>query len=391
MKLVIAMKSSFSYERLKAILQKNEYTKVIETNNENIETINDLDDVIEFWQPQLIVLDSKIEEHTSMVNLSDENNVQYLVFDGDYESITERIMSFFEIEPEEEVEEAQLEKVDEKKIVYKERWKTEVKYEKQIINISSDLVFVCNLTRGSGSSFISVNLAHILSNNKIPVSILESPYSEPFLYHSSGMNTKYDEDFYSVIHEIENPDDILKKSGIPEYKGFKWNVIDPNKAKLNYDEQKFTKLLLKSSRNGLTFFDIGNSYKEQEYLFEYAHKIIVVIDPHPTRVASNIKQLNQFIRMMEEGKEIYFVINKWTSVINKEQYKEGMELNDLYFIPNVDLNLVYTAMFEDKLLLELPNEELDEFNESFAPLIKKLINLDIEKKKKKKFNIFARS
>lgn len=274
-----------------------------------------------------------------------------------------------------------------KEKVVKERIIEKVEVRKEIVRVDSNLVFVCNLSPKAGSTFITANLARYLAQNNVPVTVTESPNNKPYYYHFLGMINQ-EEPIYSVVHEILNGNDMVSATKLPLIKGVKWNVLFPSDLVNKVDEQRLLKILFSSHQSGTTLMDLGSNLEHTSVL-NYAQQVIVAIDPNPMEIINNIHILKRFMKLKEEGKNIYFVINKWTEPLKRKEFREKMNLEPDGYIPYIEPMLVYDALYNNKFPIDY--REVDsELSEGLAAIANKVTNLSFEKSKKRPFNLFSR-
>ena len=84
--------------------------------------------------------------------------------------------------------------------------------------LGNKLIVIGGLSKGAGSTFLSVNLAKALTDLKIRTSVLEPPLDEPYLFYYLGIDKAIsikciENNFYYYPHAIDNGQKIIKNMG----------------------------------------------------------------------------------------------------------------------------------------------------------------------------------
>lgn len=85
--------------------------------------------------------------------------------------------------------------------------------------LENKLIIIEGLSKGAGSTFLSVNLAKALTGLKIRTSVIEPPLDEAYLFYYLGIDKKLSikctqNSFYSYPHAIDNKSKIIKNKEI---------------------------------------------------------------------------------------------------------------------------------------------------------------------------------
>lgn len=400
---------------------KNNYS---EHSFENIREFEELQEKIVFSNWDISIIDNKIffdEAQTQeAVDLLTKKSVQVVLFEGDFEVIFEQLDKLLSIKEEIIVEpEPEINEVDDTPIRYveKETIKEVIKevkvikkeYKHMYSEIENKSIGIMNLSRGAGSTFLTMNLAKALAEYEILTSIVELPLEQPKIYINLAIKQKLnnnDKDsleylnYYSYAHEINNNGKIEKdKENYVE--DIIFIVPDPNKEIITPEEWNFNKMikLLNATRKAkLNLIDINNSFYHESVkdLMEEIDALLVVIDPNPTEVILNISKLEEIKNIAKETNlKVRYIINKNNGGVNLKELHEYINVEILTKIPFIDISLVYKSLYEGEFLYKY-GEARETLNQAFIPIFKELLPVELildsrkEESPKKKFSFFRR-
>lgn len=396
---------------------KNNYNDL---NFENIKEFEELQEKIIFSNWDIAIIDNKnfIDDTQTkeVVNLLENKDVKVLVFDGDFEALFEQIDSILnELKKEEEAENEKNVKVNvpikyiEKEVEIIKEVKIK-EYKHMYSEIESKTVGIMNLSRGAGSTFITLNLAKALAEYKILTAVIELPLEAPKIYTNIGIEQKLSEDdengylnFFSFPHAINNNEKI-EKDKETYIDDIIFVVPDPHKENIKGEDWNFNKMLklLNVARKAkVHLIDINNSFEHEsvrDLLLEELDLLMVIIDPNPTEVILNISRLNEIKKLEKENRlNVKYIINKNNSGVKLKELKRYIEVDILTSIPFIDNSLVYNALYEGEIPYRYEDIK-EKLNQSFVPILRELIPLDLIKENvnknknttKKIFNLFRK-
>lgn len=211
------------------------------------------------------------------------------------------------------------------------------------------IIGVLNLSPKSGSTFLTLCLAKAISENKIPVAVIEPPMSKADIYDTIGVdsNLEANQKYYSPSMMIEQGTDIVKD--IAYFEGIYWLINEPLQGQfLNWDTLNMFKLLNASRRASVNIIDIGNYYEHKsiQELISNFDMLLVTIDPNPVSVMQSEIQLRELIELRKKGVNVQFVINKFNQGVDKKKLLEFLGISPICFVPFVELHLVYKAIYD---------------------------------------------
>jgi len=323
------------------------------------EFIGDIDEVKNkslYKRWQLAVVDRKLPWFSEAVKFFSKNKIDIVYFNDDYSEVISSIGRMVP-EPAEDNTNTSEEEVSgnlnkECKIRYIEKPTTKVVEKKIYTSLEKKLVIICGLSRCAGSTTVTLNLAKYLASLSILSSVIEPPLSSPAIFNWMGIEDRLDEsgkdgssDFYSYPHEISNGNRIKGKSGYVS-SGILWIVSDDRKEEIRqWDYDKMLKLVYASGTTPITLIDIGGSifHESVKPLLSIVDRVLVVIDPFPTSCKIGSARLFELLRLKNEGYPVNFIVNKWNSGIDKDEFLSFLGVKPIAFIPAIDLSVLYKA------------------------------------------------
>jgi hypothetical protein len=258
--------------------------------------------------------------------------------------------------------------------------KTEVIVEEKITFIPNNMIAVINLSKKAGSSFLTLNLAKLLSENNVSVSILENPISSDgrtYLFDILGIELSVDEDFhfYSVPHEIKKKNRINPNHVIVD-ENLEYLIVNPQMDKIEQWSYEDTLKYLNSSKNNVKIIDIGEIYAknfEKNPFFKLIQEVdylLVMVNPLPHEMLSNVELLEYLTELAKEHDNIHFIINKWSQGIDEKFIsKTKIDYINSVKIPFLKPELIYSSIYKQKVPLEI-NEIREVLQDSLAQTVK---------------------
>jgi|GEM_PF-1677470 len=357
MKIVIIMKSKFSYDRLKAELSKH-------TIHPHITTLDDVRDCVQFWQPNLAIIDNASPLKEQAEKLFFRFNINVVHFTSDFgETIQEvETYSYLLDETDNSTTEEDL-KEDEPDFSHYEKQlkqtiepkeKVIVKIEEKIIekeverisytNIPPKLLVFCSLWSGAGSTFVSSNLARAIADRNISVSYIEYPSQTPFMFdflNISSIETK--EEPYRDIARLINNNKVVPRGLAFHMKGIDWIVNDSRTPTIkDWSFEKSLKLIY-SLTSPINIIDLSTSWKDDDESIKLLHQadnIYLCIEPDIVRFdrlapLSRVSEEHQrpeykFLEKLkqikrEEQINVNFIVTKMNNGIDVGEWKETLE------------------------------------------------------------------
>lgn len=325
------LKSAMSFERLKKIFEDSTVTY--------IDSIDMLRDSIIYNEYDLAIVDEKIDYKDEAIQLFKKRGIKGLLFKGDFKEIEEKVKGFKgtqvvreEVQEENKEENVrivnrEIEVVKEVPVIHEIVKEKEIEViREKYSSIASKSIGVVNLNIHAGATFISLNLAKLISEHEIITTLMQTHKGR--LYEELGLENKIN-DFYSFHHTIYEGKRIEgNKSNI--YKNISFIVPSDLYDIPNWDYGNMLKLLYSPVKNSLiNIVDIGSEISE-EYAQEVLNEmdmIIGVIDP------SNFDISVELLRYLNKlNIPVWFVFNRCNATYQISKFIDQYKLEEDYII-----------------------------------------------------------
>jgi hypothetical protein len=401
MKVICIMKSQESFKRLKYQLRDER----IELE-EPLQSLEDIQERIIFAGYEVAIIDQNVWWNQEARELLENFQVEIIPFEGVFEEVTNQILEMLPpiVEESEEEEKAE-EVIDNRPIRYIEKEKIiekEVKikvpeYKTVFANIPTKLIIIANLSKRAGSTFLTLNLAKSLANNKILTGVIEPPLDRPYIFDTINLedrlNKTEDEEslqFYSYPHEIISGNKIIANRETIE-DGIVWNVPDPRKPLIEPGDWKYEhmmKLLYTTKRSNINLLDVGEHIFHESIspIISESDMVILVVDPLPTEIMQNRDtKLEQLMKLKKQGLPIEIVVNRWNKGVDQNELNETLKIQPLTRLPSVQADFVYEMIYKNKIPLEHP-EVKKQLERHLSEIIKLIIPAEYLKEESTRSN-----
>lgn len=400
------MKSDFAYERIISENKVYDYKR--------IDSLEGIQDCIQYFKPDLVVLDNQIGYLESAVKLLLRFNILIIYFDGDFEKVIEdiRIQSLFFKDSEPVYKkyipdharflkdvEREIPKEVEPAVIYREKI-----IEKEIerihyTTVPTKVVLVGSLYRGAGATLVASNLALALAKRKLDTTFIEYPLNQsPYIFDYLQIYARESEDkiFTDTIREVSEQGAMWASKEAWVDKNVKWHVIDTRKEPQPTFSYEHLSTLTKAIPTSYLIIDVSNNWLNpelQKYLY-LADEILICMDTDPIQMQKGMESPGEFITKEARIVESLFKNPKLKNVeiVHTKTFKNGLletkELlpkNPLIRLPYIPYPSIQKSLYETSFLYEEP-EYSQIFEEAFYPLFKKIvpkefISLEIQKRK----------
>ncbi|RCX13020.1 hypothetical protein DFR58_11977 [Anaerobacterium chartisolvens] len=372
---ICCMKSRDSYDRIVHILKQ--------FNIQWDDFVTDLDsfkEKIASKEYDLAIIDVRLWWKDEAIDFLYRKGVENIIpFEGDFDDILNIIKSTvksYQSMPDEKstfnekypVEQRKKDKHQSEKMV-------EVPVYRQVYTaIQNNLIGVLNLTPGAGSTFVTLNLAKMLSEHGVLPSVIELPLSRT-IFGRAGLEKKLGYDFYSFHNAVAEGEKIEKnRENISD--GIAYIVPDSRKFlsdKWNYN--MIMKLLYASKKSSINIIDIGHHFKHelvQEIIDEMDMLLLVIDSGYKDFDVDMVRQVKKF---QNTGK-VKYIINKWCS--DSDRNKVISDIGDIDyinvpFLSNETIKKCVEGNFIPYALIEV-KEQLDK---SLMGLIRELVPSEV--------------
>ncbi|MBU8732501.1 hypothetical protein KM915_20855 [Cytobacillus oceanisediminis] len=401
MRVAIGMKSNFAFDRLITTFSKQEKFSKIQAYEVNIQTIHKLDDAIEFYKPELIILDSMLSDINNMVLFVKSNQIGLLHFESDIEGLLNDLAAYL---PGEEQNEDSLEPQSENHQVAKELPPlTQTVYKEKIIEkeiiktsytaIPNKIIVVASMWNGAGSTTFSVNLARAIAERGVKVSYVEFPLSKPYMFdylHIPRKEVERKRDYINPFKELNN-NKFWKRNEVWTEEGIDWYVQDTREEPVeSLSYESFMRFLYKVNTT-ITIIDVSANLHKQEVreLLHYADEILICVEPDPIKIdwLSTInnqgkdaalqrieKQNIDYLNMIEgvEGVSYQFVNMKFSKRIDVVSWLKCLEKKPICFFPSYHYDDMIKAVWDSAFLYD-SDDLKDDLDKVLKPVITRVL------------------
>lgn len=238
---------------------------------------------------------------------------------------------------------------------------------------------VINLSPQAGSTFVTLNLAAMLSEYRIVPAIIE-PYYAPVLYRTFDMKHTIP-NFTSFHHEVSEHGRVLSDLSNNTSNGICF--ICPNLELYHppkWGEKEEIKLIM-GTKSIIKLVDLGSALCSETYaeIMNLMDSLIVVYDSISEDVDKNIlRMVNQFATK----RNVHYVANKWHSQLDFNALKYKLSANDVILLPK------YSGVLVEEMLksYKIPYYDPDikgSIQNAFSSIVgslltEELINLDLK-------------
>lgn len=231
---------------------------------------------------------------------------------------------------------------------------------------------IINLSEGAGATFVTLNLACLLKEKKLDVTVAEITY-----------NKKHD------IYSIFNCD-----GAIPYIiDGVKYYINNNNQDE--WTDEKIIEYINSINKESATInlYDLGNMSlldNSINYLLNLLDCCIVVVDPLPYKLLqSNCRNEMILHELSNKGVESIYIANKFIDDLNKKDIENYLNCKIVSCIPFIKPTTMYAAHYVSKNVYKIEKNEL--FKDSLLKIIDRAnIAIDLERKRKNIFDIFRK-
>lgn len=425
-KIAFFMKSNFSFARFKTtcisidVLRKN-----LEVYPENLTTYDEVDDLLEFWKPDVVIVDTKLIELERIESLLNSNGVPFIRFDSDFDYVIEQIKQLFSLDEDENKSEEDEEskeikyikntQAQQEKVIVQEKIIEKEIIRKEYTSMRNKLVVVASLWEGAGSTTFSINLARAIAERGLEVSYVEYPLVKPYMFDYLSIPNKEDKERGKLYVDIaKNIEREGKRTNHTVWKdmGINWYVIDTREEPFtSYSFENMLKFIY-SINSIVTIVDVSHHLSDkivQDFIHQ-ADEIFICIEPDPVKIdwmstiyvngkeipvqreeQRNISFLNELEKV--ENIKYEFIAMKYSHVIERKEFLSCLEKEPLCYFPVIPYDEIIQSVWNSTLLYD--NEKYTEiFEKALKPVIVKLLPrnfYDLKKNNTKPFlNLFKR-
>nr|WP_201800256.1 hypothetical protein [Aeromonas sp. Ne-1]AKO69663.1 hypothetical protein [Aeromonas sp. Ne-1] len=426
MKISIGMKSNFAFDRLCTAIQKDEVlTNSTELYPKNIQEISMLDDTLEFWKPDVLILDSKLPNFDELDDFSMDKNVEVIYFHSDYEATIEYLkeqLEEFSKKPEKkpifQIPKRQVKTIDpesvkavineqprEKEIIYKEKVIEKEIYRTSYTTVPNKLIIVGSMWQGAGSTTVAMNLSRAIAKRGLKVSYIEFPTLKPYVFDYLAIPVKEEKSNQKYREHVKS---ILQGKPFNRQKtvwndfDIDWYVNDSREVPVQECTYEDILKVIYSINSTITIVDVSANFNDQhiQQLLHHADDIYVCVDPDPVKVdwLSSInsaesdfqreeKKIIDYLNSVEEqeGLSFQFINTKYTKKIDNKVFWEALGKKPISFFPVVNYEDLIQMVWDSKLLYD-DSRYTDIVEKALKPIILNAVPRDYYNVSSKKGN-----
>lgn len=406
MKVSIAMKSTYAYERLITSSNKKEPRHKIEFHPENIKNRHRLDNVIEFWKPDLLVIDAKLHEFDNMINMANQYDVPFIVFDSEFELVVQQLINMVSLKTNDESDEDEYQRQveyikseNQKEIIYKDRIIEKEIFRTSYKAIPNKLIVVASMWHSVGSTIFATNLARAISSRGVEVSYVEFPLLKPYMFDYLSIPYKEEDNnkaYIDLAYELKKHSFIKNRSGGWLDYNINWYVNDSRNEQIkSFTYEEMLKLIY-SINSTVTILDVS-AYLHNQDVQKFLHHaddiyVCVEADPIKTDWLSTIyqdgvigshkqrreKKVIDYLTSIEEkeGIEYQFINTKYTKKVPNKDFWEMLNKKPLCFFPTINNEVILDSIWQAKILYDFDEIYKEEIEKALKPIITRVVPKD---------------
>lgn len=380
---ICCVKSKTTYNRIVNMFPSFEW-------EEYFFNIDEIRERLVFSEYSFAIVDKELHWVGDLIEVFEARNIPIIYFEKDFSKLEAELKEWqAKMITEKAKDNKSVEKpADEEKHKYESNVKIVSKIVEKIVEVPvykplySPLqrrVAVFSLSERAGSSFMVVNLAKALSARNISVTVVELPYQAPYIFDSVGLINSINEDnaFVSYPHIIADGSRDFNKDNVMIVDDIFWVVIDPQLSLIDLGKWNFEKsmMLLDVNRDSaVTLIDAGYSVPLDvvKELLVSVDIAFVIVDCYPADIMSNYLKLKTFTQLKNDGKQVFFIFNKFNPGINKKHLLSYMKVDPLAYVPYINPEYIYKCAYSAQIPYDL-KEIKDILDPSFSAIIKTIV------------------
>lgn len=203
-------------------------------------------------------------------------------------------------------------------------------------HVFNSKIMIANFTKSAGSSFLTLNLARLIDQSGIDVSVVEAPISPPYIYQALNFDEKlrigsdtddYISSFISYPHDIAElkPGSIIDLNDKYNKDGnITYYITSPHENDISkvWNEHNMIALLNLATSDTITIVDAGEHFLDERYtlMLPAMDKIYILVEPMVANCLIAKEKLKKVLEMKEKGYKVEFVYNKVTDMSDTAQF-----------------------------------------------------------------------
>lgn len=211
-------------------------------------------------------------------------------------------------------------------------------------------IAVTGLGRGVGTTLISTSLAFFFAekgNYLTFIQCAEPSRTDSLIYDSVSMDRRFTNRNYVDVYDCIDKGNVIKKCNNDE-EGINWILITPENCKkeivLNYEKRS---RLIQSGRNEMSIYDIEAYDDWNNYLLDM-DKIIVVVDPLPSKMIGQTVRFRHLKKMEVQGADLLWLVNKNNRGVNQKEVRKFLKSDNIMWLDMLPASNIYAAQYTSK-------------------------------------------
>ena len=249
-------------------------------------------------------------------------------------------------------------------------------------------IAIINLSQGAGSTLVTLNVAYMIKDKNIDVTVVEIPHS------------RMKADIYNIINEEDNNyisiAEIIKSNSINDNKksvfvknDIKFYINNKKIDNWNMDNNmEFINIINKEST--INIYDIGSQEIDENirFLLNIIDVVIVIIDPMPYKLLQAEERIKTIKKLEEWNINVVYVLNKHIKDLNKRDIERYLDIRISSTIPFIKPETLYASYYSNQPVYNF--EEDGVFKDSLSKILDKANVLEYQtKNNSKKFKLFS--
>ena len=255
----------------------------------------------------------------------------------------------------------------------------EVEIQKEYRLVRAKKISFVNLSRGAGSTFLSLNTAYAMVNFGVKPSVIELPGIANIFYQIADEA----DDYIPLAWKIENEDKDYDNTTYMK-DNINFYINNGKHEYRNWNTDKEIKFINASAAKAdVNLFDVGDSLNS--YVLKNTDKIIVVVDPAPHKLLNAIDRLSDIKNLAAEYSiSTVFVLNKWIEKLDKKDIEKYLQIKNSICIPFVSPEIYYEAAYNNQVIYQ-NNEGQSLLGNGLHEIINEIIPYGRTKQKRRLF------
>ncbi|MCM3227578.1 hypothetical protein [Terribacillus saccharophilus] len=397
MKFSLSVRSEMAYDLLTKLLNnKAAVLPELDIRDRNANTVQQLEDAIEFYNADVYVIDQQMESYELLKNILENSGCNYHEITDEVRDILPILINLYGEEPEvkEEIEPIHYEHKEEPKVIKQTKIIEKEVFRDRFKAIPSKIIVVGSLYSGAGSTLVSTNLARMFSEREVKVAYVEHPMIKPYMFdYLQILQYQDSHEYHDISREIYA--DFMVHTLNSDWVKDKvhWYVIDSREPQLPSFSHDQLLLLAHSIQSSVTIIDISDRWLDPEIqrFLHLADQIYLCVEPDPIkydralfRHSSNPSRESRILDYLNKNpniKQHEVITTKYTKRIELKYWNEMQQKEPLVKLPNIPYEIVMESLYKSKLVYDIP-EYREIFEEKLLPIISMTLPKDLIKVKR---------